>query len=172
MRAGMALCFVFDPIDPVLLALVEIVVGQQAALRADIMVVVGIVLKPGLVKWLRGCVMGLLFGRNDDRNVLVVNLFGFLGVGITGVATGLSALFAQVFMGLLYLVGKLMDVGALADHIAMHDQPVFFIDHDLAVVPGMETLTTLDLDAVRVGGIETAVAPFLGFFVDGLYPGL
>ena len=126
-----------------------------------------IVLKPGFVKRSHRRIMGLFLGRDDDLDVLRVNLFQRIGVGITCVSASVFAFFAEVFLCVFHLVGKLFDIVALIDHVATHDQPMFLIHYDLAVVPGMGSLTSLDFNAVRIGCIKTADFSFRDLFMDG-----
>ena len=144
----------------------------MSGLGAGVAVLARVALKLWLFKLFCGRIIGLFLRRYDDRDILIINLFHLVGVGITGVSARSLAFFVKVSLRLVYLVGKLVDVVALIDYATVHDQPVFFIGHGLGIVPGMGALSSLDLDAFRISDVKTAAGMIFYLFMDGLCLGL
>ena len=65
------------------------------------------------VKWTTGAFMCLLLGRHNHRNILFVNIFEFIGIGISGIPAGILTRMLKYLIGLINLMGKLVDIRAL-----------------------------------------------------------
>ena len=95
----------------------------------------------------------LSLGRDDDFDAFVIDLFQFIGSGVSGISAGCFTIFTKRVLGFRDLFGELVQIVVLADRVGMDDKAVFFIDDGLDIVTGMRTMNAVDARAFGIGGV-------------------
>ena len=92
--------------------------------------------------------------RNHYFDPFRIDLLKLLCIRISCICRGCLAGLLQNLVGLIDLLGKLIDVTGLTNRFRMHDQPVLVIHHALHVIAGMRALNAVHDRTVRIGQID------------------
>lgn len=129
-------------------------------MRTYIAIIRFIIMELLFVKGFYWSIMSLFLRRDDNGDMLIIDLFQLLDVRITRIRTSVGTIVSQGLIGLVNLTGKLINIitfpqdsDSSIHHVTVHYQPMLFIHHYLPIITRMNALTTFNLNTIRIGGV-------------------
>jgi hypothetical protein len=100
--------------------------------------------------------------RHHNHSIFGFNLLDLFDIRVAGIGTGHLAGLIQVVFRTFDLIGELIAVIGIINHIGMNDQTVFVINHVVNRVTGMSALWSYHDSTLRIRPIDATLFTVFG----------